>query len=127
MVFQSTYKPVAMTSEQAFLLYASPDGLKSLMPDQVTEWESGADWCRFLIKGMGHVTLKIGEKEAHQKLTYRPEGKMPFDFDLQLLIQKKAAVCEIKVLMDADLSNPLVAMLAQRPLQNLVNEMAARL
>ena len=128
MLFQNKYKPVALSAEQAFLFYAEPDNLKSLMPEQITDWESGEDWCRFLIKGMGHVKLKIGEKSPYSKLTYLPDGKMPFDFGLQFLfVSKNENACEIQIAIDADLSNPMMAMLAKKPLQNLVNEMVKRL
>lgn len=128
MLFQSKYKPVALSAEQAFLFYAEPDNLKSLMPEQITDLESGEDWCRFLIKGMGHVKLKIGEKSPYSKLTYLPDGKMPFDFGLQFLfVSKNGNACEIQIVIDADLSNPMMAMLAKKPLQNLVNEMVERM
>ena len=128
MLFQSTYKPVALSAERAFFFYAEPDNLKELMPEQITDWESGEDWCRFLIKGMGHVKLKIGEKSPFSRLTYLPDGKMPFDFGLQFLfVPKNEESCEIQIAIDADLSNPMMAMLAKKPLQNLVNEMEIRL
>lgn len=128
MVFHSPYKPVALPAEQAFSFYSVPDNLKGLMPEQITDWESDALTCRFLIKGMGHVKLRIGEKSPHSKLTYLPEGKMPFCFDLQFLfVSKNEDSCEIQIVIDADLSNPMMAMLAKKPLQNLVDEMAKRL
>ena len=128
MLFQSTYKPVALSAERAFFFYAEPDNLKELMPEQITDWESGEDWCRFLIKGMGHVKLKIGEKSPYSKLTYLPDGNMPFDFGLQFFfVSKNGNACEIQIVIDADLCNPMMAMLAKKPLQNLVNEMEIRL
>lgn len=128
MLFQSKYKPVALSAEQAFLFYSEPDNLKNLMPEQIADWESGEDWCRFLIKGMGHVKLKTGEKTPCSKLTYLPDGKMPFDFGLQFLfVSENENACEIQIAIDADLSNPMMAMLAKKPLQNLVNEMEVRL
>ena len=128
MLFQSPYKPVSLPAERAFLFYAEPDNLKNLMPEQITEWESEADWCRFLIKGMGHVKLKIGGKLPFSRLTYFPDGKMPFSFGLQFLFApKNEESCEIQIAIDADLSNPMMAMLAKKPLQNLVDEMAKRL
>ena len=115
-------------AEQAFFFYAEPDNLKELMPEQITDWESGEDWCRFLIKGMGHVKLKIGEKSPFSRLTYLPDGKMPFSFGLQFLFAPKdEESSEIQIAIDADLSNPMMAMLAKKPLQNLVNEMEIRL
>ena len=128
MLFQSTHKPVALSAEQAFSFYSVPDNLKGLMPEQITDWESDADWCRFLIKGMGHVKLKIGEESPFSKQTYLPDGKMPFSFGIYFLfVPKDENSCEIQIAIDADLSNPMMAMLAKKPLQNLVNEMEIRL
>ncbi len=127
MLFQSKYKPVALSAEQALSFYSVPDHLKGLMPEQITDWESDAETCRFLIKGMGHVKMKIGERKMSD-LTYLPEGKMPFDFSLHfVMVPKDENACEIQIAIDADLSNPMMAMLAKKPLQNLVNEMTARL
>ena len=128
MLFQSPYKPVSLPAERAFLFYAEPENLKNLMPEQITDWESEADWCRFLVKGMGHVKLKIGEKSPFSRLTYLPDGKMPFSFGLQFLFApKNDESCEIQIAIDADLGNPMIAMLAKKPLQNLVDEMEIRL
>lgn len=128
MLFQSINKPVAFSAEQAFSFYSVPDNLKVLMPEQITDWESDTEWCRFLIRGMGHVKLRIGEKSPFSKLIYFPDGKMPFSFGLQFLfVPKNEISCEIQIVMDADLSNPMMAMLAKKPMQNLVNEMAVRL
>lgn len=127
MILKSIYKPVPMTAEQAFLFYSLPANLEALMPEQIVEWECDGSSFRFLIKGMGHVRLVLGENVQYSKVVYRPEGKMPFAFELQFLIEEKDFMCQVQVAIDADLSNPLMAMLAQNPLQNLVNEMAVRL
>lgn len=127
MVFQTAYKPVAMTSERAFLFFAQADNLKVLMPEQILDWESGDAWCRFKIQGMGHVKLHLTERHPYYRLSYSPVGKMPFAFSLCLQFCDKADACEMQIVMDADLSNPMMAMLAQKPLQNLVNAMYDRL
>ena len=128
MLFSSPWRPVSMPVDEACRYYAIPDHLMRLMPEQITDWQADSETCRFLIKGMGHVQLRMSEMKTGESVSYVPLGKMPFPYALRFMMHESdASRGEVRVVMDADLSNPLMAMMAQRPLQNLVEAMASRL
>ncbi len=99
------------------------------MPDQVTDWQSDTDSCTFTIQGMTTITLKYAKKEPYHTIEVAPEGKTPISFNLVIKLfeseidkQKTTGIVEI----DADL-NPMMAMIARKPFENLVNVMADKL
>lgn len=98
----------------------------SLMPDQVTNWKSNKDSSSFTIQGMANVQLKFSEKLPHTLIKIVPEGKVPFSFGLIIKLSEQENNTIAKVEVDAQL-NPMMAMMAKRPLENLVNVMAANI
>ena len=100
-----------------------------LMPDQVVNWKSDKESCSFTIKGMTSLSLKYKQKTPFELIDIVPEGKSPIKFNLKIILeaddlddQKTVAKVEI----DADV-NPMMAMIAKRPLENLVNIISERL
>ena len=97
------------------------------MPEQVINWKSTTDKCSFTIKGMTDLSLCIAEKRPFSKIIYRPDGKAPFDFSLEIkLTAIKENVCNAQILFNAEL-NTMLEMLARKPLQNFVNILVAKL
>ena len=96
------------------------------MPDQVTDWESTADQCSFTIKGMGTLGMKIKERIPNTSIVIEKNGKAPFDFFLSCAITDKQQQCEAQLFFDADL-NPMMKMMASKPLTNFLNLLAAKL
>lgn len=102
---------------------------EQLMPEQIVNWKSEKEHCSFTIKGMADLGLKFARKEAPALLELVPEGKSPVKFSLlvklepdELNEQKTVA----KVDVDADL-NPMLAMIAKKPLENLANSITDQL
>jgi hypothetical protein len=105
------------------------NNFSNLMPEQVTNWKSTPESCSFTIQGMGDFGLKISERVTDRLIVIIPDiGKpMPFAFKLicelaSLPENKTDALIEIDTEMP-----PMIAMMAGRPLQNLVNVLAQRL
>ena len=93
------------------------------MPDQVTDWQSTADNCSFQVSGIGQVALRMTEKIQDQKIVIVPDAgnRIPFAFEL---------VCNMQALTDHTCTTDfrfihqmpaMIAMMASRPLQNLVD------
>ena len=99
---------------------------QALMPDQITNWQSDVDSCSFTIQGMASVKLAFSEKIPHTIIKLVPEGKVPFSFGLAINLSEQAGITIAKVDVDAKL-NPMMAMMAKRPLENLVNVMAGNI
>ena len=105
------------------------NNFEHLMPEQIVNWKSDKERCSFTIKGMADLSLKYARKEAPALLELIPDGKSPIHFTLlvqmlpdELNEQKTTAWVDV----DADL-NPMMAMVAKKPLENLANSMTDHL
>lgn len=102
------------------------NNFENLMPEQITEWKSDNNSCSFVIQGMANIKLIFGEKTPYSFIKLIPEGKVPFQFSLEINLSETGIDTIAKVDVDANL-NPMMAMMAKRPLENLVNIMAANI
>jgi len=89
------------SAEKIFSFLSNFNNFKSLMPEQVSEWKSTEDTCSFTIQGLPSIGMKIHEKIPFKKITYTSQGNSPLGFELIL--------------------NPMLSMVASKPLQNFVN------
>ncbi|MCD4683560.1 MAG: hypothetical protein K8R86_09785 [Bacteroidales bacterium] len=98
-----------------------------LMPEQVINWQSTIDTCSFSIKGMADLSLRMGQKNEFSFISYVSDGNKPFAFSLNSHIQEKNdSTSEVQIILNADL-NPMLKMMAARPLQNFVNLLVQKL
>lgn len=99
---------------------------EKLMPDQITNWKSDVNSCSFTIQGMADIGLEFSDKVPNNIIKLVPVGKVPFSFSLSVVLEDKGNTTIGKVDVDANL-NPMMAMMAKRPLENLVNVMAGNI
>ena len=103
------------------------NNIPSVLPEQVVDITADYDNLAFTIQGMGKVALRVNKREANKFIQLVPEGKVPFQFSLNIYIESNetdsTSKCHFEI--DAQL-NPLMQMMASRPLQNLVNMMAEK-
>ncbi|MCB9252795.1 MAG: SRPBCC family protein [Flavobacteriales bacterium] len=97
---------------------------QKIMPDQVTEWWSTESEAKLRIQGIGSLHLQRGECLPHHSIKIVPLGKPPVELFLHWSIFKKEAGTSFQVVLHAEL-NMMLKMIAQKPLQNLTNYMAA--
>ena len=102
------------------------NNFQPLMPDQITNWKSDNESCSFTIQGMADISLVFSEKIPNELIKLVPQGKVPFSFSLILKLSEIESNTIVKVDVDAKL-NPMMAMMAKRPLENLVNVMAGNI
>jgi carbon monoxide dehydrogenase subunit G len=126
MEFTSEWRSIETKPEKVYLFLSDLQNLGKLMPEQVINWQADADTCSFTIKGMTDLKLKINERIPFSLISLKPEGKSPFSFTLDSVIRENNLQTEVKIMLNADL-NPMLAMMAKRPLQNLVNIMVEKL
>jgi len=115
--------------KKVFEFLSDFNNYEKLMPEQIINWKSSNDDCSFTIKGMADLTLKFDEKNEPSTLKIVPDGKVPFKFSLLVKLEEDS-LNEQKTIagvdVDADI-NPMMAMMAKRPFENLVNNMADNL
>ncbi|PIQ35213.1 MAG: hypothetical protein COW63_01850 [Bacteroidetes bacterium CG18_big_fil_WC_8_21_14_2_50_41_14] len=75
---------------------------------------------------MASIQLAFGNNEPYKKVELLPVGKAPFNFSLHANLMEMGTSTKVTVYLDADL-NPMLAMMAKRPMENLVNVMAENL
>lgn len=112
--------------EAIFNFLSDFNNFERLMPEQVTNWESTVDTCSFTIAGMATLGMRIQEKTPFSSIKVTREGKAPFDFNLTCTIEPSGAGSEVQLLFDADL-NPMLKMMAERPLTNFLNLLAGKM
>jgi len=102
---------------------------EKLMPEQIVNWKSEDENCSFTVKGMADLSLKFEEKNPPIFIKIVPNGKVPFSFTLLVNLEEDS-LNEQKTTAGVDVDanlNPMLAMMAKRPLENLVNVMAENL
>jgi len=120
---------IGSKKEQVYEFLSNFNNFEKLMPEQVTNWLSDSESCTFTVQGMTTITLKYSKKEPFSLLEVVPEGKSPISFSMQFQLGDDDANENGStgvVFIDANM-NPMIAMVAKRPLENLVNVMGEKL
>ena len=115
------------SSEKTFAFLSDFNNFQKLMPPQVTNWQSTADECSFTISGMATIGVKIVEKKPNSEIKIVSNGKVPFNFNLNVFLSEAAAdKCNGQLVFEADL-NPMIKMMVEKPLTNFFNLLVVRL
>ena len=120
---------LAAVPQKVFAFLSDFDNYEQLMPEQIVNWKSDKETCSFTVKGMADLGLKFEKKESPRLLELVPNGKSPVNFSLLVYLEPDAldeqkTVAHVDV--DADL-NPMLAMFAKKPLENLANTITSEL
>ena len=123
---ESDKSVIDKTDTDIYSFLSDFNNFQKLMPEQVTNWESTADECKFTIAGMATLGMKIVEKKPTEYIkVIRTEG--PFDFELECYIKKiSESQSEVMLAFNADL-NPMLKMMASKPLTNFLNILVKKL
>lgn len=127
MIFKSNWANNKRSEKELFEYIGNMNNIPSVLPEQVVDITADYDKLSFTIQGMGKVALKVSRREANKFIQLIPEGKVPFQFSLNVYIEKSETDSTSKCSFEIDAQlNPLMQMMASRPLQNLVNMMAEK-
>ena len=102
------------------------NNFEKLMPEQVINWQSTTDTCSFTIKGMAELGMKISECVEFSKIQYDANGKVPFNFSMSWHLYYLNNQTEAQLKFNADL-NPMLKLMATKPLQNFLNMLVVKL
>jgi carbon monoxide dehydrogenase subunit G len=112
--------------EKVFNYLSDFNNIKELMPEHVTDWKTDGETCSFVIKGIGHFGMKYARKEAPSLIEMAPHGKAPVSFSLIINLKEQSGNTLAEGEVNANI-NPFMAMMAKRPLENLINEITTKL
>jgi len=125
--FKSDKITINRSPEELFAFLSNFNNFEKLMPEQVTNWKSTNESCSFTIQGMADLAMKMGQQTEFSQITYNSEGNKPFAFDLNTHFNSfDTDQTETQIILNADL-NPMLKMMASRPLQNFVNLLVNKL
>jgi hypothetical protein len=101
--------------------------LEKLMPEQVINWRIEGDVCSFTIKGMADLQIRYADKVPDQSVRIVPV-KAPFHFEIAIKLTPVEAggATNCQTTIRAEL-NPMLSMLASRPLKHLAATINERL
>ena len=123
---ESNTQSVPVSAATAFAFLSDIHNLGRILPEQVEGFHAEGDQCSFTIKGMATLGLKIENTQPHSAVIFGSHGKTPFAFTLRAEITITGpSTCAVQLLMDAEL-NPMLKMLAERPLGNFLNMLTDR-
>lgn len=116
-------KPVS----EVFAFLSNFNNFQKLMPPQVTNWQSTENDCYFTISGMASIGMKITEKIPNSLIKVTSNGKVPFNFTLNITLTETApSQTTGQLTFEADL-NPMMAMMVEKPLRNFFNLLAGKM
>lgn len=125
MLFKSEYVDTSMSEREFFALASDMTNVPALLPEQAVNVKADTDTLAFTVQGMGSITLSVSQRVPYSLVQLVPVGKVPFPFVFSIHIASTGDRCRVMFEIDAEL-NPLMSMMAKRPLQNLVNMMAEK-
>lgn len=125
MLIQSQYIDNSRSEQEFFGVVGDMRNIPALLPPQVVNVNADEDNLSFTVQGIGSIALRVSQRITYSLVQLVPVGKTPFQFVLSIKIAGLGNNCRVMYEIDAEL-NPLMAMMAKRPLQNLVDMMAER-
>ena len=125
MIIQSQYVDNSKSEQDFFAVVSDMRNIPALLPEQAINVQANEDNLSFTVQGMGSIALRVSQRITYSLVQLVPVGKVPFPFILNIKIAGLGNNCRVMYEIDAEM-NPLMAMMAKRPLQNLVNMMAEK-
>lgn len=120
-LIESEEAVINKSQKEIFEYLSNFNNLKTLMPEQVVDWQSTENDCSFTIKGMASLGMEIKEKKPFSLIKIIQKGKVPFDFELLVHINPEAeTTSKFKLAFNADL-NPMLKMMAEKPLKKFLD------
>lgn len=118
---------VNKSSQEVFEFLSDFNNFEKLMPEQVSDWKSDKERCSFNIKGLASIGMKIVEKQPNNYIKIVSDGKVPFNFTLNVyLTEIDKTKTEGQLIFESDM-NPFMKMMAEKPLKNFFNMLAGKL
>jgi len=119
--FKSDTIDIQVHPKAVFSFLGDLKNMGLIMPEEVENWAADQDVCSFFIRNLGNLGLKKGRVSFPEKITFSSTENSKVTFELifnlkPLQNESSTAWFEIK----ADM-NPMVEMMAKRPLTNFVN------
>jgi len=127
LVIESSKVDVGHSSQVVYDFLLDLNNLEKLMPqDRIEFWKSTETTCRFGIKNLSSIGMKIKEGVAPTKIILESDGKNPFTFTLTIFINENDAGVNSYFVFEGDVNMFMKAMV-QKPLKDFFDVLAQNL
>jgi len=125
--FESTVKTINASEQDIFTVLSdlrNAEKLKDRIPqDKVKEIQFEQDSISFVVEPVGKLSLKVIEQEPFKTIKFAGENS-PVDFFVWIQLKETGETeTKMKITLKADL-NPIIKMMASKPLEQFVNMLA---
>lgn len=126
--FESKIVSIQRTPQDIFKVISDFRLFTPFIPqDKLEGWEAEEDCCRFNVKGIGQMGLKIVEKDPYKTVKITGDGKLPFEFFLWVQLKEAAPYdTRMKLTLKADL-NVMFKMMLKKQLEEGINMLAEQI
>ena len=128
MDIESRVGKIQANQTKVYELLADFNNLGNYVPhDKVADFTSTTDSCSFTIDKIGKFGMRIIEREPSKLVKIANDENVPFKFNLWIQLKELGELdTRVKVTLKADL-NPMLKMVAKKPLTTFVDTLVDRL
>ncbi len=127
LTIESTKVDVLKTSQEVFEFLINLNNLEKLMPqDRIEFWKSTDDTCRFGIKNLSSIGMKIKDISSPNEIILESDGKNPFTFTLTIFIHDNSGSVNSYFVFEGDVNMFMKAMV-QKPLKQFFDTLSENL
>jgi carbon monoxide dehydrogenase subunit G len=115
---------VNTNEDRVYAFISNFNNFKKFIPgDKVENFFSSEDQCKFNVAGIGEIVLRIVEKEPYKMIKITGEGMSNHQLFLWIQLKQVAEKdTRVKLTVKTDL-NPMLRMMATKPLQNFLDKL----
>jgi carbon monoxide dehydrogenase subunit G len=119
---ESKIGKINQSDEHIYNFLTDFNHFSSMIPkDRVQNWEATSDSCRFKLDGLGHIGMKIIEREPYKLIKVAGDENSQFEFLFWIQLKRMAEKdTRIKLTIHADI-NPMLQLMAKKPLQKFID------
>lgn len=119
---------IQANQEKVYTLLSDFSNLgKYVQNDQVEDFTSDTDSCSFKVEKIGQFGMRIIEREPSKLVKIANDENVPFKFNMWIQLKDVSELdTRVKITLKADL-NPMLKMMAKKPLTQFVDTLVDRL
>lgn len=118
-IIEAPQEIINKSQQEVYAFLADCNNHQQLMPEQVINWQSTTDSCKFTIKGTADLSLRVKETQPDSVIVLEPFEKVPFPFTLTWKIDAAGDAANVGAVLEADM-NMFIKMVAAKPLENFL-------
>ena len=117
--YKSAEVRINLSAEELYNKLSNLNNLRSILPSEISEFQSQEDSCSFKMGGMPTISLVIAKKIPFSMISLiAKDSQVPFTLDCRIV--KDGENCKAILEINAEL-NMMMKMMLKKPLTNFLN------